>query len=208
MDFKKSAVLSLIGISVIFFILQLAIPGFEESFILVGKDVFLRPWILLTSMFLHGSLNHLFFNMLTLMFLGPLLESTIGTKRFLAMYLGSGILAGFISSFFYARALGASGAIMGMFGVMIILMPQVQLLVFGIVPMRLWAVGILYVVMDTFGIFFPSGIGNIAHLSGMAVGLLYGLNLKKQAKKFHKKFALKKHMDGFDSEEYLKSGRI
>jgi uncharacterized protein len=208
MGLRKSAVLYIAAINLIFFVLQIASPAFENAFILVGSDVLSRPWILLTSMFLHGGMNHLLVNMLSLILLGPILEGTIGMKRFLTAYLGSGLAAGLLASFFYPRALGASGALMGMFGVMIILMPRLKLLIFGIVPMDLWLVGILYAAMDIFGVMHPSGVGNIAHLSGMAAGLFYGLYLTKQSKKFHKKFSSKKHMDEFDSEEYLKSGRI
>jgi uncharacterized protein len=208
MEIKKNAVIWIAAVNLVFFALQLFSSTFENMFILVGGDVFSRPWILITSMFLHGSMSHLFFNMISLIFLGPLLEGTIGTKRFLMIYFGSGIVAGLIASFFYPRALGASGALMGMFGVMIVLMPRVQLLIYGIVPVQLWLLGIIYVFMDTFGIFFPSGTGNIAHLSGMAMGLLYGVWLKKQSHKFQRKFFSKKHLDGFDADEYLKSGRI
>ena len=204
----KSAVLPLILINIAVFIAEAALGNkFIGSFILT-PDIFARPWILLTHMFLHADINHLALNMYTLLIFGPLLEQRIGIKRFLSIYLASGIIAGVISSFFYQSALGASAAIMGMIGVLIILMPDLRLLLFFVVPMPLWLVGIIYALFDIFGIFFPSGVGNIAHLIGMAMGLSYGFYLKKEKRKFNKKFHSKRHLEKNDIDEYLKSGRI
>lgn len=204
----KSIVLPLILLNIAVFIIE-AILGnrFIESFIL-APDIFSRPWILLTHMFLHANVNHILLNMYMLLIFGPLLEQRIGAKRFLSVYLASGIIAGVLSSFFYQRALGASAAIMGMIGVLIILMPNLKLLLFFIIPMPLWLVGIIYALLDIFGVFFPSGVGNIAHLTGMAIGLFYGLYLKKEKRKFDRKFHSKRHLEKDDVDEYLKTGRI
>ena len=205
----KTAVMPLIGLNVLVFALQLILGNnFTNSFILVSGDIFARPWILLTSMFLHAGINHIMFNMYALLIFGPILEQRIGAKRFLFLYLLSGIAAAFLSSFFYERALGASGAVMGIVGALIILMPNLGLLLFFVIPMPLWIAGIIYAAMDLFGVFFPSGIGNIAHLVGMGCGLLYGFYLKRQSGKFYKKFISKKHLGSEDIEEYLKTGRI
>ena len=205
----RTAVMPLLGINIVFFLLQiLSGQWFTSSFMLVSDDIFVRPWILITSMFLHANISHLFFNMYGLIIFGPLLEQRIGARRFLSIYLFSGLVAAFISSFFYTRALGASGAIMGMLGALIILMPDLRLLFFFIVPMPLWAAGIVWAMMDTFGVFFPSGIGNIAHLVGMGTGLAYGFYLKKEKIKFHKKFSSKPHLDSDDIDEYMRTGRI
>lgn len=205
----KTAVIPLLAVTVAIFLLQMVLgSNFTNYFMLISSDIFSRPWILLTSMFLHGGINHLFYNMYGLFLFGTLLEQRIGAKRFLFIYLFSGIAASFLSSFFYARALGASGAIMGIIGALIILMPELRLLFFFFIPMPLWVAGIIYAIIDLFGVFFPSGVGNIAHLIGMACGLLYGLYLKKEKKKFEKKFSLKKHLEKDDIEEYLRTGRI
>lgn len=209
MKFKiRSVVLPLVIINTALFFIQILVPGFTERFILVGSDVFSRPWILLTSMFLHGGVYHALINMYALILFGGILEQKIGPKRLLLLYFSSGLIAAFLSSFFYARALGASGAIYGVIGGLIIIMPQLRLLFLFFIPMPLWVAGIIYVLIDVFGIFFPSGTGNIAHLAGIGVGLLYGLYLKNQSIKFKKKFSAKKHLEADDVEEYLKSGRI
>lgn len=205
----KTAVTPIIILNIIFFILQIALGrNFTNSFTLVSGDVFARPWILLTHMFLHGGVNHLLFNMYALFMFGTLLEQRISVKRFLLAYLASGIIAAFMSSFFYKSSLGASGAIMGVIGALIILMPDLGLLLFFVIPTPLWMAGIIYALMDIFGIFFPSGVGNIAHLVGMGTGLLYGLYLKKEGKKFHKVFSSKRHLESEDIDDYLRTGRI
>jgi len=205
----RDAVMPLVILNVVFFILQNVLGReFTSALILVGGDVFTRPWIMITSMFLHGGPYHLLFNMYVLYAFGPLLEQRIGTKRFVFIYFLSGILAAFAASFIYPLSLGASGAIMGMLGVLIILMPDLRLLFFFVVPMQLWMAAVVIVLIDVFGVFFPTGIGNIAHLVGIGCGLLYGLYLKKQRKKFQKKFSSISHLDSEDMEEYLRSGRI
>src|SRR3989338_1221436 len=139
----KSAIMPLIAANVIFFILQMTVKNFTESFILVGNDVFSRPWILLTSMFLHGGAYHLLINMYVLAMFGSILEQRIGAKRIVLLYFSSGLFASFLSSFFYARALGASGAIYGVIGALIIIMPGLQLLFFFLIPTPLWLSGII-----------------------------------------------------------------
>ena len=204
----RSAVLPLIIVTAAVFFMQILFRGLTESFLLDSSAIFRRPWILVTHIFLHGSPFHLFFNMWGLFMFGSLLEQKIGPNRFLALYILSGVASGFLASFFYSRALGASGAIMALIGVLIILMPNLQLLFFYIVPTPLWIAGIIYALIDLVGVAFPTGIGNIAHLSGMGIGLLYGIYLKKQKGTFQKKFTKKKHLDEVDVDEYLKSGRI
>jgi len=210
MKFELRTVLfPLIIANLAFFALQLFLgDAFTRAFILDSSAIFSRPWILLTSMFLHGNPSHLLFNMYALFLFGSLVEQRIGPKRFIAVYLGAGVAAAFLSSFFYRFALGASGAIMAITGLLIILMPNLRLLLFFVVPMPLWVAGIIYALMDVFGIFFPSGVGNIAHLAGLGFGLLYGLHLRKEKKKFHSKFQTKRHLEQEDIDEYLKSGRI
>src|SRR3989344_1861903 len=203
----RTIVIPIIVANITMFVLQFVLGNsFTNRLLLESQDIYSRPWILITSMFLHSGFNHILFNMYGLLIFGPLLEQKIGPKRFLLIYLISGIFAGFFASFFYDRALGASGAIMGMLGTLIILMPDLKLLMFFVIPMPLWVAGIFWLLIDTFGIFVPSGVGNIAHLAGMGLGLLYGLYLKKESRKYHKKFEKKKHLSEFDMDEYLKTG--
>lgn len=204
----RNVTVTLVILNIVFFVLQIIIKGFTQTFVLISSDVLTRPWILITSMFLHGSIAHLLFNMYVLFIFGPLLEQRIGQKRFLLVYFTAGIVAAFVSTFFYQSALGASAAIMGMLGVIIILLPNLRVLLMFIFPMPLWIAAIIFALIDIFGIFYPAGIANIAHLVGLGIGLLLGLYLKKQKVKFNKQFSTKKHLDQNDIDDYLKSGRI
>jgi membrane associated rhomboid family serine protease len=97
-------------------------------------------WTLITSVFVHATFTHLFFNMISLFFLGNLVEKIIGKKRFILFYLISGILAGLffslLAGFFgigifekifgssVSSGVGASGAIFALVGVLAILIPN------------------------------------------------------------------------------------
>ena len=81
-------------------------------------------WRLVTAMFLHGSMLHLAFNMLALFWLGTIVEQALGTPRFLLVYFVSG-LAGSAGALWFSSAfavtVGASGAIFGLIGALLIL---------------------------------------------------------------------------------------
>jgi len=170
------------------FTLQSFVNGFTDALIL-NESSFSQPWRFITSMFLHGSLSHLLANLFALLLFGFILERTIGSERFLAVYLISGILANLIAVNFYSTSLGASGAIMGIIGTLAILRPLMGVWVFGmILPMSIAAV--IYIIIDAIGVFIPSNIGHIAHLSGIAFGIIFGTILRisksKKEKKTHK----------------------
>lgn len=81
-------------------------------------------WRLISYQFLHGSFRHLFFNMYAFVYLGLMLENKIGWKNFLLIYILSGICAGLTSIAYHENiyTVGASGAIMGLFGAMMALL--------------------------------------------------------------------------------------
>jgi membrane associated rhomboid family serine protease len=204
----KNAVMPLVGVNVLVFILQLTLgTWFTESFMLISSDILTRPWILLTSMFLHGGIGHLFFNMYVLFMFGSLLETRIGTKKFLFIYFLSGIFAAFASSFLYARALGASGAIYGVLGMIVILIPEIRVMpLFLPMPMKLWQALLVFTALD---LFVFSGVAVAAHVVGAVVGLVYALTLRKQKTRFYDHgFSKKVHLDPEDIEEYFRKGRL
>ncbi|MDX1628824.1 MAG: rhomboid family intramembrane serine protease, partial [Fulvivirga sp.] len=90
---------NLLIINVVVFILQSLYSGFTEIVSLwkVGSENF-APYQFFTYMFAHGGFGHILFNMLGLVFLGPLLEQFWGPKRFITFYLITGIGAGLIYS--------------------------------------------------------------------------------------------------------------
>lgn len=81
-------------------------------------------WRLISYQFLHGSFRHLFFNMYAFVYLGLMVENKIGWKNFLFIYILSGFCGGLTSIAFHENiyTVGASGAIMGLFGAMLALL--------------------------------------------------------------------------------------
>ena len=177
--------LILLGACVFAFILQ-AIPGFTEAFLLESSDVFARPWILVTSIFLHGSLEHLAFNMFALFLFGLLLEQFVGSRKFLVIFFLSGIAASIASAFFYPFSLGASGAIYGIIGTLAAVRPKMIVWAYG-VPMPMVVVGIFYLLLDIGGLFYPSDIANAAHIGGLIVGAAIGLAIRRPEPKAEKR---------------------
>lgn len=81
-------------------------------------------WEIVTSMFTHTDLMHIGFNMVALWFLGPPLERALGRARFLAIYLVSGLAGSALVVWLaqpYSQTIGASGAIFGLLGALLIL---------------------------------------------------------------------------------------
>ncbi len=76
-------------------------------------------WRLVTAMFLHGGLIHIGFNMMSLMQLGPALEELYGSARYLFLYVVTGAFGFLLSAFTGHFSLGASGALLGLVGVML-----------------------------------------------------------------------------------------
>ena len=164
------------------FILQVLFDGFTEFFVLDSSSWF-QVWRFATAIFLHGDTVHLIYNLFALLLFGSILEKLIGGKKFLLVFFTTGILANLISVNFYPSSLGASGAIFGVIGALIFVRPSLPVWVFGL-PMPIFVAGILWAVGDVMGAFGfgQSEIGNIAHLSGMFFGLLFGALFRKKNK--------------------------
>ncbi len=164
------------------FILQILIPGFTELFVLNNKAIILNEyWRFLTAIFLHGDTLHILYNLFALILFGIILEKKIGSNKFLIVFLTSGIIANIIAVNFYESSLGASGAIYGIIGCLAILSPLMVVWAFGL-PMPMFIASVLWIMGDIFGIFFPSNVGNIAHLSGIAVGIIFGILFRSMRK--------------------------
>ena len=144
---------------------------------------FSRPWTFVTAMFLHANFAHLFFNMLALFFFGIYLEPRIGGNRFLFAYFSAGLLGNLGFWLFNPTsmipALGASGAIYGILGVLAVLEPTLIIYV-DFIPMPMVVAAVLWLLTSLVGIFGPpTGIGYQAHLVGLLFGFGYGFYLRK-----------------------------
>ncbi len=147
---------------------------------------------LLSSMFMHGDLSHIFNNMISLFFLGVSLEPKVGHGRFLAIYLVSGLVGGiaFVVTHLLmgdpAAAVGASGAIFGLFGAYGFIIWRTHML-YGrhdgspATEINLGWFAFMLVENIGYGIVTP-GVANSAHVGGLICGFiiaraLFGQNL-------------------------------
>ena len=169
----------IIGICVVVFILQGFIPFIENNFTLISSRALYEPWMLVTSMFLHGDLVHLLNNMLALFIFGMILENVLGSKRFLLVYFIAGLIAGISAALFYNAALGASGAIFGILGTLVMLKPRMIVYIY-FMPLPMYLAGILWAIIDITRFFFPTGIASAAHLAGLFIGLGFGYYYKRK----------------------------
>ncbi|GEM_PF-1089449 len=136
-------------------------------------------WRLVTYLFLHAHVSHLALNLFGLWWFGRLAENLFGTPRFLLLYLATGILSGVaqITLSPQMMAVGASGAVMGVFGASAAGIFRCQdLLPAGVRKAELsWMLGlsVAQVILDQI---IPN-VAAFAHLGGLVAGLLIGLVL-------------------------------
>ena len=167
---------------------------------LISRDVLLnlglvpavfldRPWTIVTNMFVHAGFFHLFVNMITLFFFGTFLARLVGQNKFLLLYFGGGILG----NIFYillgepiSIAVGASGAVFALAGALVVMMPNLRVLIWGIIPARLWvAVLIFFVFLSLPFIAEAFRIAWQAHLGGLIAGLIAGYFFRRQQRYYY-----------------------
>jgi len=181
MKYNIRAALWLCFIIFVIFLLQVFIEGFTDYFILDARLALFKFYTLITAIFLHSGIPHLFYNLFGLALFGSILEHVIGSKKFLILFFISGLAASLVSIPFYARVLGASGAIFGILGMLGILRPKLTVWVYSmpmpmIMALFVWGAG------DVLGILAPTGTANIAHLGGLGIGVIAGLFYRRQFK--------------------------
>jgi len=179
MKYNIRAALWLCFIIFVIFLFQVFLNGFTDYFVLDTKTVLFNFYTLITSIFLHSGIPHLFYNLFGLALFGSILEHIIGSKKFLILFFISGLAASLVSIPFYARVLGASGAIFGILGMLGILRPKLTVWLYSM-PMPMIAALFVWGAGDVLGIFVPTGTANIAHLGGLGVGLIAGLFYRRQ----------------------------
>lgn len=124
---------------------------------------------LFTAMFLHENFWHIASNMIVLYFIGPILETLLGRTRYLLVYIVGGLAGNAVSYFFMpavAAALGASGAIAGVFGCLIVVGLRAKILDPAMI--------VLVLVLNVVTPLQNSAIDWRAHLGGFTAGLLMG----------------------------------
>jgi len=185
---STSPSMAIIFACMVSFFLELLIPAYFGLFQLYPAYILARPWTIVTHIFLHASFGHLFFNMLVLFFFGRELERRAGNMVFLNVFFVSGIVAaiGYALTGIYP-VVGASGAIYGVFAALTVLAPDMLVYVYFI-PMRIKYALILFALIDFMLIGAPDMVAHTAHLSGILVGVLMGLRIKKAQQRFSRKY--------------------
>jgi membrane associated rhomboid family serine protease len=183
--FRLSAVWLLIAINLLLFIATVINRDLVLLFGLMPAGLLARPWTLVTNLFIHGSIWHILANMITLYFFGRFLSRLIGTKNFLLVYFGGGILGNIFYLLLapspFSIAIGASGAIFALAGVLVVMMPRLRVLVYFIVPLPLWVVVLVFFVLWS----FIPGIAWQAHLGGLVLGLVVGYLFRRRKRYFY-----------------------
>jgi membrane associated rhomboid family serine protease len=177
---KAPAVFALIVINVCVYVAQRAFPIVTREFsslpVLIAHG---QWWRLISPMFLHSPflIWHIVFNMMALFIYGPYVEQAYGMRRFIGLYLTTGFVAGAVSYTFgpcNVYGLGASGAIFGVIGVLLVYLfkrrdsAAVAQFLRGLVVL----IGINFLIP-----FVYPGIDVYAHLGGLASGVMLGAGM-------------------------------
>jgi membrane associated rhomboid family serine protease len=191
------ATIYILTATIFVFLVQLIFPSLSSDWLsLIPSRVIFRfeLWRLFTYLFMHANFTHIFFNMLGLFFFGPVLERTMGYRRFLNLYFLCGCGGGAVAVAFYfllgepaARVIGASGAIFGIVTAYGVLFPENKILLYFVLPIKAKWMVIIYGALEFFATIqyaagARSGIASIAHLSGIVIAYFYirrGSGLRK-----------------------------
>ena len=191
-----------LAVMVVVFLLQQIVravaPQIYASIFLISSTHIEYVWTWVINIFSHGGLEHIFFNGIVLYFFGPLVERTIGSKRFFWLFMITGVVASVaqvLPAVFgpgIAAALGASGAIMGVMGTLTMLNPNLKVYLWFVIPMPLWILTGGYALVSVFMMQtgLSPGVGHIAHLSGLVLGVAYGIKLRNEGVSVRNQFRL------------------
>ncbi|MAP96098.1 MAG: rhomboid family intramembrane serine protease [Ponticaulis sp.] len=178
----KTASFALILANVASSLIGFSSLAFLDAFVFhVGSIRQGEIWRVLTAGFLHVDFMHLLFNMFTLFFFGPVLESPrlLGRSRFLILYFVAllvGNLWAFAAHFndLNYAAVGASGAVSGVMVSVSLFVPFMMILIMGIIPVPAILFAVLFIGYSILAPYWGMGpsIGHEAHLGGAIAGLV------------------------------------
>lgn len=198
-------------------------PTRLQSLFQLDPQVWRRPWELyqlLSYGFLHDERNiwHLVFNMLGLYFFGRDVEHVYGRREFLRVYVSLIVSAGLVWLVTTnlavqnptAGLIGASGGVMGLMVIFVMHFPRRVFHIWGVLPVQAWALAVIYIAVDLFGLGdATSGVAHTAHLGGAAFGYLYyrtrwclatPISTEYLARLFNRRPKLKVHPDPSEEE--------
>ena len=186
--------LVIVAMNLCVFLVLEVLGNTQNAQFMAEHGAFYLPWVmeygeyyrLFTSMFLHFGIEHLFNNMLVLLFLGDMLEKEVGKLRYLIIYLVGGVAGNVVSAWHsyrvqdYAVSAGAPGAIFAVIGALLFVVAIHRGRLKQLSGRRL----LLMAALTLFQGFTSMGVDNWAHIGGLVSGLLLGaalFNWKKWA---------------------------
>jgi membrane associated rhomboid family serine protease len=186
----------LIAINVVVYILfGLGVFLFHASFLfdwfVLSKDVstfITKPWSIISYSFLHQGFIHLAMNMLMMYYVSKLFLTRYSSKLFLNIYLLGALFGGFIFLLSYnlfpvfqkqiSFLVGASASVMSVFIFLCASMPQMEVAIFTF-KLKLWKLGLFFVLLDLIQIPNGNSGGHLAHLGGALLGYFYANQFTK-----------------------------
>lgn len=183
---REKTNLIIVAVNVLVFLVLSIMGDTEDTQFMLAHGAEFAPLVaqgeyyrLVTSMFLHFGIDHLFSNMLVLIFLGDTLEECVGKLRYLLIYLGGGLVGNIASVWValrtgdFAVSAGASGAVFAVIGALIFLVIRSRGRLGGYSGKRLILMAILSVLQGL----TAGGVDNCAHIGGVVAGFLLALLL-------------------------------
>ena len=181
---------AIVAANIIVFLILSIMGDTQDAWFMVNHGACYAPFVieyqeyyrLFTCMFLHFGVEHLFYNMLLLIFLGDTLEKTVGKLRYLIIYLLGGLAGNIVSIWAglrggdYAVSAGASGAIFAVIGALIWIVFKNKGRLEGYSTQRLLLMAGLSVINGL----METGIDNWAHIGGLAGGFLLAVLLYRK----------------------------
>ena len=172
----------LIAVNVLIFIATTIRPEAVDSLGVARVTLSSHPWTIVSAMFTHDGILHILFNMLALYFYGMYVIALVGEARFFIVYFLGGLIGNVLFLFLAspnAIAVGASGAIFALGGVLVMLAPRLKVMIFPIpIPMDLWIATIIFALIS-----LSPGVAWQAHAGGLITGLAAGYIFKIQARR-------------------------
>ena len=165
---------ALIAINVLLYLIPILLDKYEyiiNAFCVYGPSIRAGEYYrLITGIFLHGSLIHLFFNAYALYVIGSQIENYFGRIKYLIIYLFSGLMGAIFSMIFGGNiaSIGASGAIFGLMGALLYFGYHYRVYLGNVLKTQL----IPLIIFNLFLGFILNGVDNFAHIGGLIGGVL------------------------------------
>jgi len=188
-------------ISLLFYLLNIDQAFVQQNgisrlayYLSLPSDIFsflLRPWSIITYMFVQEGVFHLFFNMLMLYVGGQIFNRFIGAEKLLSVYVISGIAGALMYMLTFnifpafgtlvnsSFAIGSSAAVLGIFIAAATYVPNLEMNFVILGNVKLKYIAILFIILDLLNIRNGNSGGHIAHIGGAIYGYFFAIQLKK-----------------------------